>query len=416
MTGEVSRARLLSLLSEACELEHALGCSYLFAAFSIRRELSEGIEWREQQQLRLWASRIYHVAAEEMLHFAQAWNLLTAVGGSPYYSRPNFPQPAKCYPLNVAILLRPFDLATMDRFVYYESPAHEDPTLSPAFVPVHALWPIDETFEYKSVGHLYGECLRIIENLDERELFVGSFDRQIGRELIDFPNIVCVNDRRSAKRAIQNITEQGEGTIGDREDSHFKVFCSIRDELRYWRGRNKPARPVGDNPYVRRRRDQIASALIPDFSQSAIETTEVTDPLAILAIDLFDDIYVSMLQALAYVFSNCTQDEANLKVFAESAIQIMITIIKPLGEAICCLPSGREGINAGPTFAMSRHAQLPAPFQVARLVYGDRLVQLAEHSQSLSRELQKAYPAAASQVESASGNLARIAACVRPST
>lgn len=116
MTQRATRARLLSLLSEACELEHALACSYLYAAFSLKRDIAEGIDWRAQQRNRLWASRVYHVAAQEMLHLGQAWNLLTAVGGTPYYARANFPLAARHYPLNVALLLRPFDLATIARF------------------------------------------------------------------------------------------------------------------------------------------------------------------------------------------------------------------------------------------------------------------------------------------------------------
>ena len=148
MTDKFTRARLLSLLSEACELEHALSCSYLYAAFSIKKEIDEGIEWRQQQMLRRWASQIFHVAAEEMLHLAQAWNLLTAVGGSPYYHRPNFPQAAKHFPLNIALLLRRFDSNTVQRFIYYESPAHERDDLPDLGVPPGALWPIDESFPY----------------------------------------------------------------------------------------------------------------------------------------------------------------------------------------------------------------------------------------------------------------------------
>ncbi len=49
----------------------------------------------------------------------------------------------------------------------------------------------------------------------------------------------------------------------------------------------------------------------------------------------------------------------------------MTTVLKPLGEAICLLPSGSDGINAGPTFAMSRHSHLPPAEAVARVVYGE---------------------------------------------
>ena len=37
-----TRSDLLSLLSEAAELEHGIACSYLYAGFSLKRDISEG--------------------------------------------------------------------------------------------------------------------------------------------------------------------------------------------------------------------------------------------------------------------------------------------------------------------------------------------------------------------------------------
>jgi hypothetical protein len=83
MTPEppASRSTLLRLLTEACELEHGLACSYLYAAMTLRQEPS-GRELSPGQVLlvRQWASQVYFVASQEMLHLAQAWNLLVALG------------------------------------------------------------------------------------------------------------------------------------------------------------------------------------------------------------------------------------------------------------------------------------------------------------------------------------------------
>ena len=88
----------LSVLTEACELEHGLACSYLFAAFSLKDQYDGGLSAEELHLARKWAGQVYFIAAQEMLHLAQVWNLLTAIGGTPYYFRPNFPQTAKYYP------------------------------------------------------------------------------------------------------------------------------------------------------------------------------------------------------------------------------------------------------------------------------------------------------------------------------
>jgi hypothetical protein len=406
--GEATRARLLSLLSEACELEHALSCSYLYAAFSIKKDLEEGLSWEQQQLCRRWASQIFHVAAEEMLHLAQAWNLLTAVGGSPYYARPNFPQPAKHFPLPVALLLRRFDAATVERFTYYENPVHEHAELPRAEVPPGAGWPIDESFSFASVGQLYGECRRILETLDERNLFLGELDRQVGRDLVDFPNLVEVTGRSSAVRAIEMITEQGEGTPRGRQDSHYDVFVQLLEQVRALPSTFDPARPVVDNPYVRSRRDQVVPHVVPSFASAGITATALTDRMAILSVDLFDDAYVSMLQSLAYVFSNATKEAHELKRFASAALDIMMTVIRPLGEAITRMPSGAPGTTAGPTFAMTRHAQLPSPPEAARRVFGERLQQLAGHASEL-RSIASDLPGLAAQLRGVETNLGLIA-------
>jgi hypothetical protein len=405
VSGEATRARLLSLLSEACELEHALCCSYLFAAFSIKADIGDGITWRDQQALRRWASQIYHVAAQEMLHLAQAWNILTAVGGSPYYARPNFPQPARKFPLNVALLLRRFDEATMDRFIYYEDPSHD--TGEPPVAPASALWPLDEDHEYKSVGELYRECARIIEGIDPTELFVRPHSHQVGQPLIDFYDVVSVIDRRSALRAIHRITLQGEGSSENRDDSHYGVFKDIRDSLSCLPSGFQPARPVGDNPYVRRRRDQHVTDINPTFAASDVTTTLVTDQASVFEMDLFDDVYVSMLQALAHVFAG-NSDQHHQKLISQSALELMMTVIKPLGEAITRMPSGQDGVNAGPAFAMSKHAQLPATPATARQVYMERLVELSSRARLLVGE-DIPNKKALEQVRSSAINLDRIA-------
>src|SRR5580704_2892775 len=104
-----ARSDLLTLLGEAAELEHGIACSYLYAAFSLRRDTSEGgMTWQEQQTVRGWAAKIYFIASQEMLHLALVWNLTTAIGGTPYYLRPNFPQDANYYPLRAPLSLQPF--------------------------------------------------------------------------------------------------------------------------------------------------------------------------------------------------------------------------------------------------------------------------------------------------------------------
>ena len=79
-----TRTALMALLTQACELEHGLACSYLYTAFSLKQQASEGgLTTDQARKTKFWASQIFFVASQEMLHLAQAWNLLTSIGGTP---------------------------------------------------------------------------------------------------------------------------------------------------------------------------------------------------------------------------------------------------------------------------------------------------------------------------------------------
>ena len=73
-----NRAQLIYLLTEAAELEHGISCLYLFAAFSIKKDTSEGITEEQLAVVRGWRGVILQIAIQEMVHMSLARNLLTA--------------------------------------------------------------------------------------------------------------------------------------------------------------------------------------------------------------------------------------------------------------------------------------------------------------------------------------------------
>ena len=118
-----SREELIYLLSRASELEHGLACIYLFAAFSLKNDVSEGgLTPAQAEMVRRWKRRLSSVAVEEMLHLAQVSNMLTAIGGAPHFRRANLPMPANAFPFGIRFSLEPFSLQTIERFVCYEMP------------------------------------------------------------------------------------------------------------------------------------------------------------------------------------------------------------------------------------------------------------------------------------------------------
>lgn len=183
-----SRSDLLTLLSEACELEHGLACSYLFTAFSLKQNVDEGISAAQFHLVKKWASKIFFVASQEMLHLAQVWNLMNAIGGTPYYFRPNFPQTSKYYPFNLPLKLEPFSPESLKRFIAYELPSNVD---EKKFVQNAFGFVSEDDYLYKTVGELYRLIAEGIEYLGD-ELFSGDEQLQLGRDDIDSREIIKI--------------------------------------------------------------------------------------------------------------------------------------------------------------------------------------------------------------------------------
>src|SRR5258706_16148672 len=96
------RLRLVALLTEAAELEHALSCQYLYAGFTLKNEYAEGeVSYEEAESLRRWKGEMMLIARQEMEHLGLVSNLLTAIGEAPYFWRPDFPTPKRYYPLHL---------------------------------------------------------------------------------------------------------------------------------------------------------------------------------------------------------------------------------------------------------------------------------------------------------------------------
>jgi hypothetical protein len=370
-TRVATRSDLLKLLCEAAELEHGIACSYLYAGFSLKRDLSEGgMTWEEQQKVRRWAAQIYFVASQEMLHLALVWNLTTAIGGTPYYLRPNFPQEPSYYPLKVPLKLEPFGTRSLRRFILYEHPE-----TTPMAEEVRGLLAQaredEEEFNFTSIGELYGLIRESFERIGEKELFIGAKTQQMTPEFVHFPDLVEVVDRKSALRAIEEITEQGEGRKGHRENSHFVAFVTMLKELLESKASGSgfsPSRPAMQNP---------SSGAAHGYGSNP---NPIGNPLGGCVAGLFDSAYSLMLRMLAWSFEfDSAGVEAQLKKFCTVAIDFMPRVLLPLGEGLMLMPAGDQypGKTAGPGFGLTRHVMLPPHARNAETLCRERIKELA---------------------------------------
>jgi hypothetical protein len=366
-----SRAELMSLLAEACELEHGLACSYLYTAFSLKqRPVEDGLTTDQAHKAKFWASQIFFVASQEMLHLAQAWNLLSAIGGTPYCLRPNLPQSSRYYPLHARIALEPFGEKALRRFIVYETPTR---AAIPWVRRQAALSAVEVGRGHVTIGELYETVAEAFRTLGG--LFDGQPANQVDRRSVQFSDLVSVRDTASALRAIEMITQQGEGTQVDRLDCHYGIFLGIlndfRTELASGGTGFQPVRPVMENPVADSSRGYGAAA------------HPIKDPLTRQVAELFDAVYFLMLQALAFAFTPAIDAAASAR-SAGAAIELMTTVIRPIGDALASLPAGVGNLTAGPAFGLTRFIPFPAAPGLAITLLRQRLDELRADAERLA--------------------------------
>jgi hypothetical protein len=97
---------------------------------------------------------------------------MVSTGGSPHFMRPNFPTSPGMYPSDLVIELAPFDLATIDHFIYLERPQNQALQDGKTFGHVFNYTRLSEkgrlmptSGDYQTVGELYGNIRQAFEDL-----------------------------------------------------------------------------------------------------------------------------------------------------------------------------------------------------------------------------------------------------------
>lgn len=351
-----SREQLLHLLAEAAEIEHTLMCSYLYAAFSLKRAGEPGVSNAQGQALERWRKAILNVAIEEMGHLVMVANLTVAIGGRPHFGRPNFPVAPGYFPSGVAVRLTGFNAETLDHFIFLERPKDTAGEDSPEFEQDEyqrdqarpGLMPSAQ--DYSTIGHLY-EAVRsnlaaLERQLGREGLFVGSAASQLGSDVLKLEGVKPVTDLAGAMAAIDIIVEQGEGSPSDRESSHYRSFLAIRDELEALTRDDanfEPAWPVADNPVLRQAPEPEGKVFI-DHLEAA--------PL----LDFACATYGLLLRCLVQCFSRPEGDGADAQKQLMSAAIDLMHVLGELATLLARLPASAsaDDVNAGMTFTMLR--------------------------------------------------------------
>jgi hypothetical protein len=384
-----TREHLIHVLTEAAQIEHNLLCSYLYAAFSLKRSGDRGLGAAQGEAVEHWRKTIIKVALEEMAHLATVNNLLVAVGGAPHFDRPNLPLAPGYHPAGVVVRLTPFTRETLDHFIFLERADHHRLQDAPGFQPLDVerkarrggLTP--SAADYLTVGELYDSIAsglaRLVERHGEAKVIDASGARQLDTNIAQLPNVARLTDLGSALGAIAWIKEEGEGSASSASgtESHFDRFCSIRSEWEQLASedpRFEPAWPAAHDPVMRKPVD-------------GLERVWVTAEPAASLLDFGNALYGFMLQLLSQAYA--CEDQADQSRLLNAAVELM-EACAAAATGLARLPASRDrpGVNAGLTFAVPRNLGFRPVGVARRAIFLERALELQGGVASLSERLE----------------------------
>jgi hypothetical protein len=229
--------RLRELLEAAVKLELATIPPYLCALYSIR----PGTNLEATMVVR-------SVVVEEMLHMILAGNVLNAIGGCPRVSgHQNAPHYPHELPDGVILDLLPFSPAAVESFLQVENPEYKAEFQAPGVAQgrrkaVHSSHALTVPDRPTTIGAFYAEIVAGLEQvaaeIGEEALFCGDPARQIGGDYYYAAGgaPILVTDLDSARRALEEVVEQGEGDISSAFDAGGDLAHYYRfEQLKYGR-------------------------------------------------------------------------------------------------------------------------------------------------------------------------------------
>ena len=380
-----SREQALHALYEAAELEHCLMCTYLYAAFSLKTSVEEGLTPEQLDAVSRWRRTILQVATEEMGHLVAVWNITVALGGAPRIGRFNFPLDPGILPAGVVVKLAPFNMATLQHFIFLERPAGSTEPDGEGFAPERSfvrgadgprLTPMG--VDYDTVGQFYeklGEGLRrMVDTYGESGALCGDPALQLTDADANLPGAKRVICLKTALAAFDAIIAQGEGAQANVEGSHYHKFAGIRAEYEALLAADPsfaPAFPAATNPVMRR----------PPRPEGRVW---IENPEAIATVDLANSAYGLMLRLLAHAYAVPSPDPD--KALAIDLAVGLMHAVTSLAEHAARLPAGPSNptCHAGMSFIALRDASALPPGPGARRLFVERLEQLADAAARLN--------------------------------
>jgi chromopyrrolic acid synthase len=366
-----TRDELVSALRQAAELEVAVMLQYVYAAYSIPNYVTgeeyvrRGLWTPEQlhlacgdgQEVRNYGMRgvLLEVSREEMIHFLMVNNILMAIGEPFYAAVPDFNQLNQRFPIEVDFALEPLNATSVQRFLRFEFPDFLEEDLANQSLPNDAV--ADKIHGYGSLSELYRQIRAAIENIPD--LFIAKKGRVGGEHHLFLRKDFNVNhpdyqfqvdDVNSALFAINVIVEQGEGCNPESpkfEQSHYQKFRRMAEALgREHSTDSATGRKVPWNPGYPALRN-------PTLHHRDYNSNVVTVPQTRAVMQIFNESYFLMMQLMVQHFGLMPTGSLRRSKLMNAAIDVMTGMMRPLGELLMTMPSGKRGKTAGPSFEIA---------------------------------------------------------------
>ncbi|MGF1673822.1 MAG: ferritin-like domain-containing protein, partial [Rivularia sp. (in: cyanobacteria)] len=389
-----SREQLVTALKQAAELEIAVMLQYIYAGYSVPNYITgeeyvrRGLWTPEQLHLACGDGKevdnygmrgvLIEIAREEMIHFLLVNNILMAIGEPFYAAVPDFKQLNAKFPIDIDFALEPLNALSLEYFMRLEMPDFLAETLENQPVPTP-----EQLHTYSSLSELYGQIRTGLQTIPD--LFtvnknnVGGEHRLFMRDNLNkaHPDYqMQVYDLNSATFAVDVIVEHGEGSEIETEKfarSHYQKFRNLADALaleqinHLKKGIKKTWNP--SYPSLRN----------PSLNYQDHNSNVVTVPQTRTVMEIFNESYFLMMQLMVQHFGSNPKGSLRRSKLMNASIDIMTGMMRPLGELLMTMPSGKRGKTAGPSFEIPTPEYIPNS-KIAASIISSKFEILAKRS------------------------------------
>ena len=371
-----TKKELIQALKQAAELEVAVMLQYIYAGYSVPNYVTgeeyvrRGL-WTESQlhlacgdnkEVDNYGMRgvLMEIAREEMIHFLLVNNILMAMGEPFYAAVPDFKKLNSKFPIDIDFALEPLNALSLQYFMRLEMPDFLNETLVESTIPTS-----EQLHKYGSLSELYVQIRDGLQNIPD--LFkvdknkVGGEHRLFMRDNLNqkHPDYqMQVYDLKSALFAIDVIVEHGEGSQTQTETfakSHYQKFRQLADAL------SQEQINQSRNGIVKTWNPSYPSLRNPTLDYQDCNSNVVTVPQTRTVMEIFNESYFLMMQLMVQHFNSNPNGSLRRSKLMNASIDIMTGMMRPLGELLMTLPSGKRGKTAGPSFEIPTPEYIPDP-------------------------------------------------------